>query len=177
MFNLYLSDTKDINLKEVAGFHLMMRTNRSQVTEYRRLKEGDTSRWRDVCDLVLGWEICWHLVSICVHCCIRPHHSHPAQSRDTLADGWKVVEEATAAIPFSEVLDLLDVIRNRLQQIVKLHLHVKRKDRQRCRCERTADGATFYMKGSTGADDCFRQSPPAPCQSSELSTGTSRAQL
>lgn len=121
-----------------------------------------------------GKKIYWHLVSIYVYCCILPHHSHPAQSGDTLTDGWKVVEEATATIPFSEALDLLDVIRNRLQQIVELRLWVKRKDRRRCECKRTADGATFYMNDWSG---WMFQTSTEGWQSSVLSTGTARAQL
>lgn len=53
---------------------------------------------------------------------ILPHHSHPAQSRNTLTNSRQVIEEAAASVSFSEVLDLLDVIRNWLQQVLKLCL-------------------------------------------------------
>lgn len=59
-------------------------------------------------------------IHICL--CVIPHHGHPAQSGDALADGRQVVEEAAAAVSFSEVLDLLDVIGDRLQQVTQLRL-------------------------------------------------------
>lgn len=50
------------------------------------------------------------------------HHCHPADGRNALTDGRQVVEEAAAAVPFPETLDLLDVIGNGLQQVSELHL-------------------------------------------------------
>lgn len=38
-----------------------------------------------------------------------------------------MVEEAAAAVPFAEALDLLDVIRNWLQQVMQLRLKKKKK--------------------------------------------------
>lgn len=52
-----------------------------------------------------------------------PHHCHPADGRDALTDGRQVVEEAAAAVSLPESLDLLDVIRNGLQQVAELRLH------------------------------------------------------
>ena len=77
----------------------------------------------------------------CIHLCVfmlytfvcfilcnahLPHHSHPAQSGDALADGRKVVEKVAAAVSLTEALDLMDVIRNRLQQVFQLHLQMKK---------------------------------------------------
>lgn len=59
---------------------------------------------------------------MCTFMCAYPYHGHPAQCGDALADGWKVVEEAAATVSFSEALNLLDVIWNRLQEVLELCL-------------------------------------------------------
>lgn len=64
-------------------------------------------------------------------CIFPPHHCHPAESRDALANSWQVVKEAAAAVSFPEALDLLDVIRNGLQQVMKFRLHKKKKKKDR----------------------------------------------
>lgn len=51
-----------------------------------------------------------------------PHHSNPAEGRYALTDGREVVEEAAAAVLLAETLDLLDVIRNWLQQVMEFCL-------------------------------------------------------
>lgn len=51
-----------------------------------------------------------------------PHHGHPSQGRDALADGRQVIEEAAATAPLPEGLDLLDVISDGLQQVLQLRL-------------------------------------------------------
>lgn len=46
-----------------------------------------------------------------------------------------MVEEVAATVSFTEVLDLLDVIRNGLQQVMKLHLQVQHIDKRKFRVE------------------------------------------
>lgn len=58
------------------------------------------------------------------------HHCHPADGRNALADGRQVVEEAAAAVSFPERLDLLDVIRNGLEQVTELRLHEKEEEEE-----------------------------------------------
>lgn len=50
------------------------------------------------------------------------YHGHPAEGGDALADGRQVIEELAAAIALPEALDLLDVVRDGLQQVVELRL-------------------------------------------------------
>lgn len=59
------------------------------------------------------------------------HHCHPADGRNALADGRQVVEEAAAAVSFPERLDLLDVIRNGLEQVTELRLHEKEEEEEK----------------------------------------------
>lgn len=76
----------------------------------------------------IGWNFLNVLSSFYLCVCVfalLPYHGHPAESGDALADCWQVVEEAAAAVSFAEALDSLDVIRDRLQQVVQLRLHRK----------------------------------------------------
>lgn len=50
------------------------------------------------------------------------HHSHPAQSRDALAHGRQVVEQAAAAVLLPEILDLLDLVGDGSEEVSHLCL-------------------------------------------------------
>lgn len=57
-----------------------------------------------------------------------------------------MIEEAAAAVSFSEALDLLDVVGNGLQQVLELHLQQRKKKKECGRKEVRCRGECMKIK-------------------------------